>query len=122
MPEPTTIAAKIATLTQFDHFVGEVPATTTKPYVIYYPAAGAPVDRRIDGQAHRSAATSQAMCVNNNADGAVFVAKAVVDLLDGWELSGNRVTCWVGPTIADPDMQAGYRWSVTVEISHETNR
>ena len=116
------IASRLATLTKFDHFVGTVPSTPTKPYIVFYPAAGSPTGRALSGQAKRSRAVSRAVCVNNNPDGALIVADAAIGVLDGYDLGGAMVECLAGPLIADPDMEAGFRWSVTVEIAHSAHR
>ena len=117
-----SIAARLATLTKFSHFVGTVPADPAKPYVVLYPAAGSPTGRVLSGQAKRARAVSRAVCVNNNPDGALIVADAVTGVLDGYAIDGALVECLAGPLIADPDMEAGFRWSVTVELSHSAHR
>lgn len=98
----------------------DIPKAPVRPYLVLYPGAANPTSRRLDGQSHGRTITDRAVCVNNTDVGAVTIAKRVIDLLDGMH-NGQQVTCWAGPTIADPDMTTGFRWSVTVELTLRTN-
>ncbi len=119
------IFARLQTLTQFEHFLGEVPIgeAADAPHVILYPSPAGPVSRRVGGSARALLGFASAVCVNNNATGAVLVAGLVVDLMDGWPMPGGSVvTASVGPAIRDPDMKAGYLWSATVQLSYYLTR
>ena len=98
----------------------DIPKAPARPYLVLYPGAANPTSRRLDGRSHGRTVTDRAVCVHNTDVGAVELAGRVIDLLDGMH-NGQRVTCWAGPTIADPDMTTGFRWSVTVELTLRTN-
>ena len=119
------IFARLQTLSAFDHNLGEVPIGTAAdaPHTIFYPSPAGPMHRKASGKAKSLLGFGSVVCVNNNAAGAVKLAGLVVDLLDGWTVSGGSVvTASVGPAIRDPDMAAGYRWSATVQLSYYLTR
>ncbi len=119
------IFARLQTLTALGAHLGEVPIGTAAdaPHLIFYPSPAGASSRRVSGQAKALLGFGSVVCVNNNAVGAVKLAGLVVDLLDGWRVSGGSlVTTSVGPAIRDPDMKAGYLWSATVQLSYYLTR
>lgn len=119
------IFARLQTLTAFGHYLGEVPIGTAAdaPHAIFYPSPAGPMHRKASGKAKSLLGFGSVVCVNSNATGAVKLAGLVVDLLDGWPVSGGSlITTSVGPSIRDPDMAAGYRWSATVQLSYYLTR
>ena len=119
------VLARLQTLTAFGHFDGAVPIgiAAESPHTIYYPSAATPMARKASGKAKSLLGLGSVVCVNNNPAGAVKLAALVVDLLDGWQMTdGSLVRCSTGPAIRDPDMQAGYCWSATVQISYYLTR
>lgn len=115
------IAERLSTLTAYDHHAdGEVPITPRRPYTVLYPSAHAPTSRSVAGAARASYLRDTIMCVCNSAEGAVLLARRVVDLFEGWRHHGQPVRTFVPSTrpIADPDMTDGYRWSVNVELTY----
>lgn len=119
------IFARLQTLTAFGHYLGEVPIGTAaeSPHTIFYPSPATPMARKASGKAKALLGFGSIVCVNNNATGAVKLAGLVVDLLDGWLVSGGSLArCTVGPAIRDPDMKAGYCWSATVQLSYYLTR
>ena len=119
------VLTRLQTLTDFGHFDGAVPIgiAAESPHTIYYPSAATPMARKVSGKAKSLFGFGSVVCVNNNPAGAVKLAALVVDLLDGWQMTdGSLVRCSTGPAIRDPDMQAGYCWSATVQISYYLTR
>ena len=107
------------------HFDGAVPIgiAAESPHTIYYPSPAQPMARKASGKAKSLLGFGSVVCVNNNPVGAVKLAALVVDLLDGWQVTGGSMArCSVGPAIRDPDMKAGYCWSATVQISYYLTR
>lgn len=96
---------------------GDVPGSPAGQYIVAFAGAGSPDWRDLSHHARRLDVTHRLMCVNNTPGGAVLVARDVVAVLDNHALGTDLVSCSAGPTIADPDMQTGYRWSVTVEAT-----
>ena len=118
---------RLGDLLAYSRFLGEVPIGTAAeaPHVICYPSTPSPVARHLGGQSGRWVGLVSVVCVSNHALGAVKVAAEVAALLDGWRLpvvGAGLVRCTVGPTIRDPDMAAGYRWSATVQASYYLTR
>ena len=119
------VLTRLQTLTDFGHFDGAVPIgiAAESPHTIFYPSAATPMARKASGKAKSLLGFGSVVCVNNNPAGAVKLAALVVDLLDGWQMTdGSLVRCSTGPAIRDPDMQAGYCWSATVQISYYLTR
>ena len=119
------VLTRLQTLTDFGHFDGAVPIgiAAESPHTIFYPSAATPMARKASGKAKSLLGFGSVVCVNNNPAGAVKLAALVVDLLDGWQMAGGSlVRCSTGPAIRDPDMQAGYCWSATVQISYYLTR
>ena len=114
--------SRLQTLTQYDLLDGEIPDTPDRPYVLFWAAAGTPASRLFTGQAGQLRLTERFMCVSNHRTGAVRVAQDVVALFDGWLYSGALVEVVAFDPLSAPDMQAGYRWSVTVEASLSLSR
>ena len=86
-------------------------------------APAQPMARKASGKAKSLLGFGSVVCVNNNPAGAVKLVALVVDLLDGWQVTGGSMArCSVGPAIRDPDMKAGYCWSATVQISYYLTR
>lgn len=116
--------ARIKTVPDVDHLDRPPtdPVAMVRPYVVFYPSPGSPSDRRLDGQARTYYGVSRALCVNNSPGGALWLADAVMTVLDGWLTPTSVVECNASAPLSDPDMQAGFRWSCTVEITHESPR
>lgn len=114
--------ARLQTLAQYDLLDGEIPETPDRPYVLFWAAAGSPTSRLLTGRAGELQLTERFVCVSNHRAGSVHVAQDVVGLFDGWLCSGALVEVTAYDPISAPDMQAGYRWSVTVEASLSLSR
>lgn len=123
---PLDVAAafwsRLQALSQYALLDGEIPASPERPYVLFWAASATPTERRLTGRAGELRLTERFVCVSNHRAGAVKVASDVADLFDGWLCSGALVEVSVFDPLSAPDMQAGYRWSVTVEASLSLSR
>ena len=108
---------RLETLTQYDLLNGEIPESPDRPYVLFWAAVGTPASRLFTGHAAQLRLTERFVCVSNHREGAVRVAQDVVALFDGWLCSGALVEVTAFDPLSDPDTEAGYRWSATVEAS-----
>ena len=114
--------ARVPWLTLYD---GEVPIGThaDEPHAILWPSTPTPTRRRITGQAHAHLRFASLVCVSNNGPGAVHVAEQALQALDGHRLPGcSPIITGTSAPIRDPDMAAGYVWSVTVTIAYYSRR
>ena len=99
------------------------PGPPTGAHVIIYGGSRTPVDVRLDGQTHARQSDWSILAASNNPAGCRTVTRLLTDALDGARIDGRllRVT-YVSPPIEDRDDPSEWRWSSTVEITHETPR
>lgn len=122
----TTLSDQVAAaLPAWDHFTqAEVEHpdwdAAVKPYVVHQPPTWRPTVRPLAGSARQQALTWIFRCVSNDAAHAADMARAVVDVTDGYLIGGSLVKASVphSTPIGDPTMTFGFRWSVTVEASY----
>lgn len=115
------LADRIATLAQYRLYRdGDVPHDHDPPgpYIVMHAGAGDPTSRDMALHPKRVTTVTRFLCVNDTAPGAVWVAHEVLSALDGLTIGADYVLCSTGPTLSDPDMETGLRWSVTVEATY----
>lgn len=114
--------ALTASLVRTDVYLGHVPKTPSRPYVVLTATSPAVARRPLSGLSHFDRQTVMAMSVNNSLEGCLALAARVRDALDGLELGGPRLRYDFASAPIEDDNSGDYRWSLTADYYTHTPR